>query len=86
MCELLQQVTSHTYIYCLTFLTSLTVISSCDDTLIAGNILSIAVFNYCGITITKEMSAITRQVLDGGRVIIIWAVSLGVGWQPFDYR
>ena len=52
----------------------------------AGNILSIAVFNYCGITITKEMSATTRQVLDGGRVIIIWVVSLGVGWQPFDYR
>ena len=52
----------------------------------AGNILSIAVFNFCGITITKEMSATTRQVLDGGRVIIIWAVSLAVRWQPFDYR
>jgi len=54
--------------------------------LAAGNILSIAVFNFCGITITKEMSATTRQVLDGGRVIIIWAVSLGVRWQPFDFR
>jgi len=57
-----------------------------DCSVIAGNILSIAVFNYCGITITKNMSATTRQVLDGGRVIVIWVVSLGVGWQPFNYR
>ena len=53
---------------------------------LSGNILSIAFFNFCGITITKLMSATTRQVLDSARTLIIWIVSLGVSWQPFDYR
>ncbi len=48
-----------------------------------GNILSIAFFNFSGISVTKEMSATTRMVLDSMRTVVIWAVSLGVGWQSF---
>lgn len=32
------------------------------------------------------MSATTRMVLDSGRTLIIWAVTLGIKWQPFEYR
>jgi FtsH-binding integral membrane protein len=48
-----------------------------------GNVLSIAFFNFFGLSVTKYMSATHRMVLDSLRTIIIWAVSLLVGWQSF---
>ncbi|NXV80800.1 S35F6 protein, partial [Atlantisia rogersi] len=48
-----------------------------------GNISSIAFFNYAGISVTKELSATTRMVLDSLRTLGIWAVSLALGWEPF---
>ncbi len=36
-----------------------------------------------GISVTKEMSATTRMVLDSVRTLVIWGVSLAVGWQKF---
>ncbi|XP_064642888.1 solute carrier family 35 member F6-like isoform X2 [Lineus longissimus] len=48
-----------------------------------GNIVSIAFFNFAGIGVTKEMSAMTRMVLDSGRTLIIWIVTLALGWQSF---
>ncbi|XP_078256315.1 solute carrier family 35 member F6 isoform X2 [Rhinoraja longicauda] len=48
-----------------------------------GNILSISFFNFAGISVTKEISATTRMVLDSLRTIIIWIVSLAVGWEQF---
>nr|XP_014349229.1 PREDICTED: solute carrier family 35 member F6 [Latimeria chalumnae] len=48
-----------------------------------GNILSIAFFNFAGISVTKEISATTRMVLDSLRTVLIWIVSLGVGWEMF---
>ncbi|GCB71783.1 solute carrier family 35 member F6 isoform X1 [Scyliorhinus torazame] len=48
-----------------------------------GNILSIAFFNFAGISVTKEISATTRMVLDSLRTIVIWIVSLSVGWEHF---
>jgi len=48
-----------------------------------GNIFSIAFFNFAGISVTKELSATTRMVLDNGRTLIIWAVSLALQWQTF---
>jgi len=41
-----------------------------------GNMFSIAVFNYAGISVTKELTATTRAVLDQIRVILIWAIFL----------
>ena len=46
--------------------------------------MSIAFFNFSGISITREMSATTRMVLDSCRTVIIWMVALGVGWQAFQ--
>ncbi|KAK3105041.1 hypothetical protein FSP39_015884 [Pinctada imbricata] len=48
-----------------------------------GNIVSIAFFNFCGISVTKELSATTRMVLDSIRTLVIWAVSLALIWQDF---
>jgi len=39
-----------------------------------GNMCSIAVFNFAGITVTKELSATTRAVLDQIRIILITIV------------
>ncbi|KAG1664857.1 Solute carrier family 35 member F6 [Nymphon striatum] len=48
-----------------------------------GTIVSIAFFNFAGISVTKEISATTRMVLDSVRTIIIWIVSLAIDWQQF---
>lgn len=50
----------------------------------SGTIFSIAFFNFAGISVTKEMSATTRMVLDSVRTLVIWSVSLAIGWQPFQ--
>jgi drug/metabolite transporter (DMT)-like permease len=50
---------------------------------ITGTIFSIAFFNFAGISVTKEISATTRMVLDSIRTIVIWSVSLAIGWQNF---
>jgi drug/metabolite transporter (DMT)-like permease len=58
-----------------------------------GTICSIATFNWSGLSVTKEMSATTRMVLDSLRTIIIWvfgliAVDAHTGkknhWEKFD--
>ncbi|XP_076873881.1 solute carrier family 35 member F6 [Brachyhypopomus gauderio] len=48
-----------------------------------GNTVSIAFFNFAGISVTKEISATTRMVLDSLRTLIIWVVSLALGWETF---
>ncbi|KAM9703606.1 solute carrier family 35 member F6 [Menidia menidia] len=48
-----------------------------------GNTVSIAFFNFAGISVTKEISATTRMVLDSLRTLVIWAVSLALGWERF---
>lgn len=52
---------------------------------VIGIAFSIAFFNFAGISVTKEMSATTRMILDSVRTIIIWAFSLGFKWQNFHY-
>uniref|UniRef100_A0AAY4CTI5 Solute carrier family 35 member F6 n=1 Tax=Denticeps clupeoides TaxID=299321 RepID=A0AAY4CTI5_9TELE len=48
-----------------------------------GNTVSIAFFNFAGMSVTKEISATTRMVLDSLRTVVIWAVSLALGWEVF---
>jgi len=52
---------------------------------IMGTVFSIAFFNYAGQTVTKELSATTRMVLDSVRTLVIWAFSISIGWQKFQY-
>jgi len=50
-----------------------------------GTVVSIAFFNFAGVSVTKELSATTRMVLDSVRTLVIWAVTLALGWQSFHY-
>ncbi|CAH0381492.1 unnamed protein product [Bemisia tabaci] len=50
---------------------------------ILGTIVSIAFFNYAGISVTKEMSATTRMILDSVRTLFVWIVSLQLNWQKY---
>jgi len=50
---------------------------------LTGTILSIAFFNFAGVTVTKEISATTRMVLDSVRTLFIYVVSLALRWQTF---
>lgn len=48
-----------------------------------GSMLSIACFNFFGISVTKSMSASHRMVLDSVRTMLVWACSLALGWEEF---
>jgi len=50
-----------------------------------GNMCSIAIFNFAGISVTKELNATTRAVLDQIRVILIWAIFL-IPFGPYLCR
>lgn len=50
---------------------------------LSGTVISIAFFNFAGISVTKEMSATTRMVLDSVRILFIYLFSLCVKWQEF---
>ncbi|KAG6794651.1 solute carrier family 35 member F6 [Apis mellifera caucasica] len=52
---------------------------------ICGMSFSIAFFNFAGISVTKEISATTRMILDSIRTVIIWIISLAFRWQAFHY-
>lgn len=49
-----------------------------------GTILSIAFFNFAGISVTKEISATSRMVLDSVRTFVIWIFSLAIKWEEFQ--
>ncbi|CAK1554748.1 unnamed protein product [Leptosia nina] len=53
---------------------------------VLGTIVSIAFFNFSGISVTKEMSATHRMILDSVRTLVIWLFSIGVGWQVFHWQ
>ncbi|PAV77953.1 hypothetical protein WR25_20103, partial [Diploscapter pachys] len=50
---------------------------------LGGLIFSIAFFNFAGISVTKELSATTRMVLDSVRTLVIWAVSIPLFDEKF---
>lgn len=52
---------------------------------VTGTVVSIAFFNFAGISVTKEISATSRMVLDSVRTLVIWAVSLMLTWQEFQW-
>ncbi|CAJ0606055.1 unnamed protein product [Cylicocyclus nassatus] len=43
---------------------------------LGGTIVSIAFFNFAGVSVTKELSATTRMVLDSVRTLVIWMFSI----------
>lgn len=51
-----------------------------------GTIISISFFNFAGISVTKQISATTRTVLDSVRTFVIWIFSLSIGWEELSNR
>eukprot|EP00397_Hematodinium_sp_SG-2012_P023984 GEMP01024964.1.p1 GENE.GEMP01024964.1~~GEMP01024964.1.p1 ORF type:complete len:337 (+),score=48.71 GEMP01024964.1:146-1156(+) len=47
------------------------------------SICSIAFFNWSGITVTKNASAVARSTIDCSRTIIVWVVELALAWNRF---
>ncbi|UMM18605.1 hypothetical protein L5515_014591 [Caenorhabditis briggsae] len=48
-----------------------------------GTVISIAFFNFAGVSVTKELSATTRMVLDSIRTLVIWVVSIPLFGEQF---
>jgi hypothetical protein len=43
--------------------------------------LSISLFNYFGLSVTRHVSATARSLTDTCRTLSIWIISLGLGWE-----
>jgi hypothetical protein len=43
--------------------------------------ISISLFNYFGLSVTRHVSATARSLTDTCRTLSIWLVSLGLGWE-----
>lgn len=46
---------------------------------------SIGLFNFIGITLTSKMNATARSTIDTCRTLLVWLVSLRLGWETFKY-
>lgn len=62
-------------------------ISHCTPLFLAviGSVLSIAIYNFSGICVIQNASAVARSTIDVSRTIVIWAVELALGWNYFNY-
>ncbi|KAM0753747.1 hypothetical protein T439DRAFT_310546 [Meredithblackwellia eburnea MCA 4105] len=47
--------------------------------------ISIALFNFCGLAVTSAVSATARSTIDTSRTCIIWVISLMLGWEHFKW-
>jgi hypothetical protein len=43
--------------------------------------LSISLFNFFGLSVTRHVSATARSLTDTCRTLSIWIISLGLGWE-----
>jgi hypothetical protein len=50
-----------------------------------GITISIAFFNYCGLSVTRNISATSRSTIDTCRTLFIWMCSLALGWEHFNW-
>ncbi|KAJ1369448.1 hypothetical protein KIN20_030907 [Parelaphostrongylus tenuis] len=50
---------------------------------LSGIIVSIAFFNFAGVSVTKELSATTRMVLDSVRTLVVWVLSIPLFGELF---
>ncbi|VDM64131.1 unnamed protein product [Angiostrongylus costaricensis] len=50
---------------------------------LSGIIVSIAFFNFAGVSVTKELSATTRMVLDSVRTLVVWILSIPLFGELF---
>lgn len=49
-----------------------------------ATVVSIAVFNWCGVCVTKRLSCTARLSIDACRTVLVWVASLLIGWESFS--
>src|SRR5579871_544209 len=42
-------------------------------------------FNFFGLSVTRNVSATSRSIIDTLRTLFVWLVSLGLGWERFNW-
>lgn len=47
-------------------------------------VLSMGLFNWFGVNLTISLSGVTRLSIDACRTLLVWAVSLLLGWERFN--
>lgn len=47
--------------------------------------ISISLFNFFGLSVTRHVSATARSLTDTCRTLSIWIISLGLGWERFMF-
>lgn len=47
--------------------------------------VSIASFNFCGISLTHELSATARSTIDTCRTLSVWLLAILMGWESFHF-
>ncbi|XP_067136782.1 solute carrier family 35 member F6-like [Centruroides vittatus] len=52
---------------------------------VCGTVISIAFFNFAGISVTKEISATTRMVLDSIRTLVVWICGMLLFHEKFGW-
>jgi drug/metabolite transporter (DMT)-like permease len=49
----------------------------------AATVLSIAAFNFCGVSVTRSLSGASRAAIDACRTAVVWIFCLKAGWERF---
>jgi len=50
-----------------------------------ASMFSIAFFNWSGVTVTQQASAVARSTIDVSRTSIIWVIELALRWNTFSW-
>lgn len=45
----------------------------------------ISAFNFCGISLTHQLSATARSTIDSCRTMLVWIVAMVLGWESFEF-
>lgn len=45
----------------------------------------ISMFNFCGISLTHQLSATARSTIDSCRTLLVWIVAMVLGWESFRF-
>lgn len=47
------------------------------------SMISLAIFNWTGISTTKHASSLARSTIDTTRTVCVWVISMLIGWEQF---
>lgn len=47
--------------------------------------VSICLFNFCGISLTYLLNATSRSTIDTSRTLLVWLISMALGWESFHW-